>query len=71
MDTQVPLRHGIKHSDVVKSYLRLVSAGKNDCEAINTIESEWFVTTSMEIADIPSVATLRQRMSPHSARRGV
>ena len=29
LDTQVPLHHGIKHSDVVKSYLGLVSAGKN------------------------------------------
>ena len=28
LDTQVPLRHGIKHSDVVKSYLGLVSADK-------------------------------------------
>ena len=33
LDTQVPLRHGIKHSDVVKSYLGLVSAGKNDFAA--------------------------------------
>lgn len=66
LDTQVPLRHGIKHSDVVKSYLGLVSAGKNDFEAINTIESELFFTTSMEITDIPSEATLRQRMDNHA-----
>ena len=54
LDTQVPLRHRIKHSDVVKSYLGLVSAGKNDFEAITTIESELFFTTSMGITDIPS-----------------
>ena len=40
----------------------LVSAGKNDFEAINTIDSELFFTTSMAITDIPSEATLRQRM---------
>ena len=44
---------------MVKSYLGLVSAGRNDFEAINTIESELFFTTSMEITDIPSEATLR------------
>ena len=66
LDTQVPLRHGIKHSDVVKSYLGLVSAGKNDFEAITTIESELFFTTSMGITDIPSEAMLRQRMDNHA-----
>ena len=66
LDTQVPLRHGIKHSDVLKSYLGLVSAGKNDFEAINTIESELFFTESMGITDIPSEATLRQRMDNHA-----
>ena len=40
LDTQVPVRHGIKHSDMVKSYLGLVSAGKNDFEAINAIDSD-------------------------------
>ena len=67
LDTQVPLRHGIKHSDVVKSYLGLVSAGENDFEAMNTIDSERFFTTSMGITDIPSEATLRQRMD-HQAK---
>ena len=66
LDTQVPLRYVIKHSDVVKSYLGLVSAGKNDFEAINTIESELFFTESMGITDIPSEATLRQRMDNHA-----
>ena len=60
---QVPLRHGIKHSDVIKSYLGLVSAGKNNFEAINTIDSELFFTISIGITDIPSEATLRQRMN--------
>ena len=30
LDAKIPLRHGIKHSDVIKSYLALLSIGKND-----------------------------------------
>ena len=37
LDASVPMRHGIKHSDVIKSYLALLSIGKNDFEAINGI----------------------------------
>ncbi|MCH9690514.1 MAG: IS1380 family transposase [Gammaproteobacteria bacterium] len=62
LNTQVPLRHGIKHADVINSYLGLMCLGKNDFEAINTVESELFFTSSLGITDIPSEATLRQRM---------
>lgn len=65
-DAQVPLRHGIKHSDVIKSYLALLCLGKNDFEAINTIESEFYFMHSMGIEDIPSEATLRQRMDKYA-----
>ena len=41
---QLPLRHGIQHADVVGSYLGLLCVGKNDFEAINTIDSELFYT---------------------------
>ncbi len=65
VDTQVALRHGIKHSDVLKCYLGLLSIGKNDFEAINTIESEFYYMTGMDINDIPCEATVRQRMDNH------
>jgi hypothetical protein len=55
----VPLRHGIKHSDVIKSYLAMLCIGKNDFEAINTIESEHYFMSPMGLDDIPSEATLR------------
>jgi hypothetical protein len=29
LDKQIPLRHGIAHSDVIKSYLGLLCVGKN------------------------------------------
>ena len=59
---QLPLRHGIQHADVVESYLGLLCVGKNDFEAINTIDSELFYTQSLGIKALPSEATLRQRM---------
>lgn len=62
LEAQVPLRHGIKHSDVMKSYLALLCLGKNDFEAINTIESDDYFMTAMDIDVLPSEATLRQRM---------
>jgi hypothetical protein len=67
LDTQVPLRHGIKHSDVMKSYLALLCIGKNDFEAINTIESDFYFMSALGIGDIPSEATLRQRMDAQAA----
>lgn len=66
LDAQVPLRHGIKHSDVMKSYLGMVSIGKNDFEAINTIESDFYFMSALGLNAIPSEATLRQRMDNHA-----
>jgi len=66
LDAQINLRHGIKHSDVIKSYLGLLSTGKNDFEAINNIESDFYFTSAMDIQEIPCEATLRQRMDKHA-----
>jgi len=66
VDTQVQLRHGTKHSDILKIYTALLCIGKNDFEAINTIESECFFTTAMDVEEIPSEATLRLRMDKHA-----
>ena len=57
VDAEISLRHGIKQSDVMKSYLALFSLGKNDFEAINTIESEFSFMSAMDIQDIPSEST--------------
>ena len=66
LDASEPLQHGIKHSDVIKSYRALLSIGKNDFEAINGIESEFYFTSAMDIDEIPGEATLRQRMDTHA-----
>lgn len=65
-DKQVSLRHGIRHSDVIMSYLGLLCTGKNDFEAINGIESELYFMTALGLKQIPSEATLRQRMDAHA-----
>lgn len=62
VDQTVPLRHGIAHSDILKAYLEMLCLGKNDFEAINTIGSEFFFMSAMDIDQLPSEATLRQRM---------
>lgn len=62
LDKSIALRHGIKHSDVMKAYLGLLSTGKNDFEAINTIDSEFYFMNAMGLNSIPGEATLRQRM---------
>ena len=41
--------------------------GKNDFEAINTLESEFYFMSAMDIQAIPSEATLRQRMDQYAA----
>lgn len=66
LDKQVPLRHGISHSDVLKSYLGLLCIGKNDFEAINTIDSDFFYQSALGIEELPSEATLRQRLDRHA-----
>ncbi len=66
LDICAPLRHGIKHADILKSYLALLSTGKNDFEAINNIESEFYFTSAMDIINIPCEAALRQRMDKHA-----
>ena len=58
INTQVPLRYGTKHSDVIKSYLAMVCVGKNDFEAVSTIKSENYLMSAMDIDDIPREAKL-------------
>jgi len=64
---KIPLRHGIAHADIIKGYLGMLSVGKNDFEAINTIDSELYFSTALDLKTIPSEATLRQRMDNHAS----
>ena len=59
---ELKLRHGTRHSDVMLAYTALLTLGKNDFEAINTIDNPDYFTQALGIARLPSEATLRQRM---------
>ena len=68
VDNSVARRHGITHSDVLKSYLGLLCVGKNDFEAINSIDSDFFFQSALDVDEIPSEATLRQRMDRYATK---
>lgn len=62
LDGTIALRHGLSHSDLIKSYLGLLSIGKNDFEAIRAMVDDDFFKAAMDIDCVPSVDRLRQRM---------
>ena len=57
----VPLRHGIAHIDLVRTYLGLLCQGKNDFEAVEGIRDDLYFRQALGIARVPSSARLRQR----------
>ena len=60
--SQIPQRHGISHSDIVKSYLGLLCIGKTDFEAIAPVKADPFFKDALGIDRVPSTESLRQRM---------
>ena len=68
LDKKIPLHHGLAHSDLIKSYLGLLSIGKNDFEAIHPMEKDDFFKSALDINDVPSVDRLRQRMDDSRAK---
>ncbi len=57
----IPLRHGIAHIDLVRTYLGLLCQGKNDFEAVEGIRKDPFFQQALGIGRVPSSARLRQR----------
>lgn len=62
----IPLRHGIAHADVLKSYIGLLCLGKSDFEAVANVREDEFFSTAMNIGAVPSPETLRQRMDEYA-----
>ncbi len=62
----IPLRHGIPHSDVIKSYLGLLCLGKSDFEAVENVRTDRFFKESLGIGQVPSAARLRQRLDKYA-----
>ncbi len=61
VDREVPLRHGITHSDVLRAYIGLLCLGKSDFEAVSNVREERFFAEALGISTVPSEVTLRQR----------
>jgi hypothetical protein len=59
---EVPLRHGIPHADVLRSYLGLLCLGKSDFEAVSNVREDEFFAAALSVGTVPSTETLRQRM---------
>ena len=64
---EVPLRHGISHADVLRSYLGLLCLGKSDFEAVSAVREDDFFAAALSVGTVPSAETLRQRMDEHAA----
>jgi hypothetical protein len=62
----VPLAHGISHADVLRSYCALLAQGKSDFVAIEQHREDDFFREALGLSQIPSEATLRQRMDEHA-----
>ena len=60
-------RSGIANSDILKSYLGLLSLGKNDFDAIEGQRNDAFFACALDLRAVPSSPTLRQRMDTHAA----
>lgn len=62
MDKALPVRTGVKTSDIVRSYLGLLVQGKSDFDAIENYRGDAFYKQSLGIELLPSTVTLRQRL---------
>jgi hypothetical protein len=63
----VPLSHGISHADVIKSFCTLLAQGKSDFWAIEQHREDDFSHEALGLSQVPSEATLRQRMDDRAA----
>ena len=68
IDTVFPVRSGVSNSDIFKSYLALLSLGKNDFDAIENFRGQAFFKQALQIKNVPSSATLRQRLDTNAPK---
>jgi len=58
----IPDTKDISNTDVIRSYLGLLSLGKSDFEAIADMKNDRYFVESLGIKEVPSPETLRQRL---------
>jgi hypothetical protein len=66
LQAATPLRHGISHGDLAKSYLGLMCLGKSDFEAVSNVRNDRFFKQALGIARVPSAERLRLRFDEHA-----
>lgn len=67
LDVRLPKRGKIRLSDVVKSYLGLLTLGKSDFEAIEAFRRDRFFQDALVIGHVPGRVWLRQPLERHAA----
>ena len=67
LDATLPVRNGVRNSDIVRSYLGLLVQGKSDFDAIESYRGDTFFKQSLGIGLLPSSPTLRQRMDARAS----
>ncbi len=63
-----PLKRGIPHADVVKSYLGVLGLGKSDFDAVTSKREDKFFKEALAIKEVAPESTLRQRLDEHAER---
>jgi len=62
LDTHFPKSNGIKLSDVLRNYVGLLATGKSDFDAIESRREDEFFARALDVSQVPSSASLRQRL---------
>lgn len=67
LDIRLPKRGKIRLSDLVKSYVGLLTLGKSDFEAIEAFRRDRFFQDALGIGQVPGSVWLRQQLESHAA----
>jgi hypothetical protein len=67
IDKAMPVRTGVKTSDIARSYLGLLVQGKSDFDAIENFRGDAFYKQALGIELLASSATLRQRLDARAS----
>jgi hypothetical protein len=62
----ISIRAGIANFDVLKSYIALLSLGKNDSDTIENFRDNDFFKRALDLRHVPSSRTLRQRFDSYA-----
>ena len=68
IDTALALKGRVANSDIVRSWLGLLTQGKRDFDAVENFRGDAFFKQALNIGLLPSSLTLRQRMDVRAAK---